>query len=361
MSEPLRPSRCPSPECTSRAPRTTSKEPAILLHSLLRTRQGTRRRFRCRHCGKTFTARNETAYHRLRSSPERFERAVHMLIEGASKAAVARTARVSPSTITRWQERAAKHSQRVFDKVARDLQVEELQADEVRGYAHHKTNRQFVFTMVETGARFWLSATVGPRTLRNTRILARDSRSRCAFGQERVLIVTDPFKYYGQEFKRAWGPTCVHVESSKIIRGGRVVRVRNTLVHGAPWHLEAARERCTASRKINTAFVERLNLFIRRSLACMQRKTNAAARTGQKLREAIELLRCYYNFVRPHGSLKYGGICRTPAEIAGLVTRRLCWRDVFMAFSPTATVPWIKDEAVRKKWREQWSCPGNNS
>jgi transposase-like protein len=361
MNQDLRPSRCPIPACPSRATGKNQPPAGIVLHSLLRTATGPRRRYRCRNCRRTFTARTGTAYHRLRSSPAHFERVVHMSIEGTSKAAAARAGHVSPSTVARWTERASFHAQRVFDKLARDLVPEELQADEVRGYAGHKEHRQFVFAMLEVGARFWLSTEVGPRTLRNTRLLARDSRARCAFGQPRVLIVTDPFKYYGQEFKRAWGPTFVHVESGKIIRGGRVIRVHNKLVCGMTWQLEAARERCTVSRKLNTAFIERLNLFIRRSLAAMQRKTNSAARTRGKLREAMDLLRCYYNFVRPHSSLKYGGICRTPGEIAGLVTRRLSWRDVFTAFGPRARVPWIKDEVVRRKWREGWACVPSNT
>ena len=361
MTQPIRPERCPKPTCPSNQSVKTRTPARIVRHSFVLTRSGKQQRYRCRNCDHTFTARSGTVYHRLRSSPVRFDRVVHMSVEGSSKAALARAEHISPSTVQRWIERAARASKRMFDVVARDLAAEELQADEVRGYVWDKDRRTFVFAVIEVGARFWLSTEVGSRTYRNTLLLARDSRNRCALGQERVLIVTDPFPFYAPAFKRSWGPTCTHVESSKIIRGGRVVRVFNKLVHGTTWHLEAARERCTVSRKINTAFIERLNLLIRRSLVCMQRKTNGAAKTREKLRELLDLLRVYYDFVRPHMSLKYGGICRTPGEIAGLVTRRLSFRDIFMAFRPMATVPWIRDARVREKWREQWACPGSNS
>ena len=43
------------------------------------------------------------------------------------------------------------------------------------------------------------------------------------------------------------------------------------------------------------------------------------------------MLRCYYNFVRPHRALKFGLEVRTPAMQAGLVSRRLSFREVFMA------------------------------
>ena len=48
-------------------------------------------------------------------------------------------------------------------------------------------------------------------------------------------------------------------------------------------------------------------------------------------RAHLELLRCYYNFVRPHGALKFGRETRTPAMQAGLATRRLTLRDIFVS------------------------------
>jgi hypothetical protein len=43
------------------------------------------------------------------------------------------------------------------------------------------------------------------------------------------------------------------------------------------------------------------------------------------------LLRCYYNFIRPHRALKFGSEIRTPAMQAGLVSKRLSFREVFVA------------------------------
>ncbi len=83
---------------------------------------------------------------------------------------------------------------------------------------------------------------------------------------------------------------------------------------------------------MNTAYIERLNLFARRGLAYLHRKTTSLARSPQKLAAAVDVLQRYYNFVRPHGSLKFGKEIRTPAQQAGLVTRRLNFRDIFMAF-----------------------------
>ena len=86
----------------------------------------------------------------------------------------------------------------------------------------------------------------------------------------------------------------------------------------------------------NTSFIERLNLTIRQSSAYLARKTLCHARSKQRLEEHLELLRCYYNFVRPHRALKFGREIRTLAMQAGLATRRLMFRDIFSA----TTVSW---------------------
>jgi hypothetical protein len=55
------------------------------------------------------------------------------------------------------------------------------------------------------------------------------------------------------------------------------------------------------------------------------------ARWKERLEDPLELLRCYYNFLRPHRALKFGLEIRTPAMQAGLASKRLSFREVFMA------------------------------
>ena len=55
------------------------------------------------------------------------------------------------------------------------------------------------------------------------------------------------------------------------------------------------------------------------------------ARGADQLRGHVELLRCYYNFIRPHRALRFGRETRTPAMQAGLVSQRLALRDIFTA------------------------------
>ncbi len=63
-----------------------------------------------------------------------------------------------------------------------------------------------------------------------------------------------------------------------------------------------------------------------------------------KLTMPLELLRCYYNFVRPHGALTFGHETRTPAMQAGLATRRLTLRDIFVSLR--RVVLWLSNVQV---------------
>ena len=94
------------------------------------------------------------------------------------------------------------------------------------------------------------------------------------------------------------------------------------------------------SSSLNTAFIERLNLTIRQASAYLCRKTPCHARNRDCLDDLLELLRSYYNFVRPHGALKFGRETRTPAMQAALVSKRLSFRDIFtaMAVLPVCSV-----------------------
>jgi hypothetical protein len=80
---------------------------------------------------------------------------------------------------------------------------------------------------------------------------------------------------------------------------------------------------------VNTAPLERLNLFLRRSRSYLDRRTSGRVRNPERLASAVEILRCSYNFIRPHARLRLGTKARTPAMLAGRLDRPLSWRNVF--------------------------------
>jgi hypothetical protein len=144
------------------------------------------------------------------------------------------------------------------------------------------------------------------------------ARRRSSCERARILFATDPIKHCGQQLEKVWGPMCLHVEVGAAIKGGRVVRIRPQITNGQPWQLEKVLAHCKDSEKPTTSYIERLNLFIRRSLSFLRRRTNSMARLHEKLDETITLLQCYYNFVLTHSALpqKSNRDMITPAEQA---------------------------------------------
>ena len=97
------------------------------------------------------------------------------------------------------------------------------------------------------------------------------------------------------------------------------------------------------SGRLNTAYIERVNLTLRHGIAALARRTWATALQFPQLLTHLEWWRAYYHLVRPHQSLRVallqprerGGKLvaqryrqRTPAMAAGRTHRRWTVREV---------------------------------
>lgn len=317
---------CPDPRC-----HRSSGSRSIIRHSRLRSKHRLQRRYLCRTCGKTFAASAGTPYHRLRSPKELFDRVVALNLEGMSKAAIARVTGKSWNTVARWLERASAHAKGFQEKRVRRVDAVEVQLDELRTTVGDKRRPSWIYTSVEVWSRLWTSVHVGRRTRRDALIHVVRVRDQVLPAHPPPLISTDGFRWYEKVIRKTFGPYCTYAQVVKRFQQGRSRRTRTRLVIGSPDDLDRAMERSEDSRRINTSYVERLNLTIRRSLACLQRRTTALLRSKRRLEEQVSLLQCYYNFVRPHGSLRFGKQKRTPAMQAGLADRRLSLRDIFLS------------------------------
>ncbi|GHO71729.1 hypothetical protein KSC_106210 [Ktedonobacter sp. SOSP1-52] len=97
------------------------------------------------------------------------------------------------------------------------------------------------------------------------------------------------------------------------------------------------------SGRLNTAFIERVNLTVRHGIAALARCTWATSQQAPQLLAHLEWWRAYYHFVRPHQSLRValeqprqrGGQLlaqryrqQTPAMAANRTNRRWTAREV---------------------------------
>ena len=135
------------------------------------------------------------------------------------------------------------------------------------------------------------------------------------------LIGADGFEFYETVVCCVFGPAVLYGQVLKTRRNDRIVKVERRELLGASWRFKEALTNSENSSTVNTSFIARLNLTIRQGSAYLSQRTLAHARSAAKLEDHLELLRCHYNFVRPHGALKFGRetqlrLCR-PASSRG--------------------------------------------
>jgi hypothetical protein len=115
------------------------------------------------------------------------------------------------------------------------------------------------------------------------------------------------------------------------------VRVTQVMRLGTQADLTVALQALGFSGRLNTAFIERVNLTVRHGIAALARRTWATAQQPPHLLAHLEWWRAYYHFVRPHVSLRVAFVepgerggkrlaqryrQRTPAMAAGRTNRR---------------------------------------
>ena len=162
----------------------------------------------------------------------------------------------------------------------------------------------------------------------NTHRLFNDTLSRVEI-RTKPLITTDGFTFYERVIRKLFGIACSYAQVIKTWRKNRVIKVERRAVIGSTRQLEKALLESEDSSQANTSFIERLNLTVRRCSAYLARRSTAHAHHQEKLNKHLDLVRCYYNFIRRHQALRFGPECRTPAMVAGLTEKVLAFRDIF--------------------------------
>jgi hypothetical protein len=124
--------------------------------------------------------------------------------------------------------------------------------------------------------------------------------------------------------RRRWQvhPALLYGQLHKRYQRRQLVRIKYQMQCGTRRTLRAALVRLGWSGKLQTAFVERVNLTVRQSVAALIRRTWATAQTAAGLERQVHWWRAYYHFVRPHLSLRQRTRGYTPAMAAGLTAHR---------------------------------------
>lgn len=94
--------------------------------------------FRCKVCGRTFSARRGTPLFGLKASEETFYDVIACLAEGNGIRATARIQGVDKDTVAEWLDTASQHVEAVSRYLMVNLHFEEAQLDEFWSFVQKK-------------------------------------------------------------------------------------------------------------------------------------------------------------------------------------------------------------------------------
>jgi len=272
-----------------------------------------------------------------------------LIAHGCPLQAIVAAFHLDERTVMDWQERAGRHAQRVHEHlVQQPRDLEHVQADEIRVKAQGKVVWLAMAIMVST--RLWLGGGVASKRDEHLILNLVQIIRSCARARP-LLICVDGFIAYvhavQQVFRsplphgkrgRPWLISWPDIHIGQVVKryqGKRVVDVSRRMARGCLETALALLESSHGGTKLNTAFIERLNVMLRfaqyrlfRSrLAVLLRRSRALIRNPQTLEPLMFLMGCVYNFCTVHKSLRlklwvvshgFRWVQPTPALAAGL-------------------------------------------
>jgi hypothetical protein len=147
-------------------------------------------------------------------------------------------------------------------------------------------------------------------------------------------------------------PQVLYAQVVKTVRRRRLVGVKHRVVFGT---LEAIKQVLSVwGWKINTAFVERLNLDIRQRVAAVGRRVKTLGQGEDGLHHQLVVFQAYHNFVLPHASLRQPLLVPEPTNGTGSAKK---WRPWTPAMAAGLTDHVWTLRAVRRSRVPPWPQP----
>ncbi len=275
-------------------------------------------RLKCQACGKVFTSRVNTPLYYLKTAPKAVEMVLWFLAEGVDVSVLVSYTGHANATIVRWLERMGTHSRGWRNLLFRQLVVLLVQMDELYTRIRQTARDCWVWLALDPISKAILSLHIGSRSKDGAFALVHDVKLRLA-PDSIPAFTTDGLRSYFYALTAHFGAwhrppraRINHWKPSSALHYGQLVKrkvrgrgtlTRTRMVWGERAVLFARLRRVGLHPRIQTAFVERLNLTIRQSVASLSRRTWSYAQTERALWLHCEWFRLYYHFVRPHESL----------------------------------------------------------
>ena len=243
--------------------------------------------------------------------------------EGCSIRAISRITGIHQDTICRLGVRVGQGCAALLDAKMRDLSCRYLQLDEIWGFIGKKEKHLSIgddptmgdvwtFCAIDSETKIVPAFKVGKRDHKTANAFLADIASRL---NTRPQISTDGLRAYTEAVENAFG---MDVDYGMIIKSYGVDKGEHHQErrYSAP-EVTSMQKMVIAGYPqpdlISTSHIERLNGTTRLHMRRLTRLTYAFSKKLENFEAAVALHFAYYNFVRPHGSLKM-----TPAMMAGI-------------------------------------------
>jgi len=326
------------------------------------------RQFHCLDCKGYFPEHHGTIFHGKQAAVELIVQVLACLAEGLGIRATARVFAVDANTVLHWLVEAAEQLQAFSAYFLCDVHVRQLQLDELyavlrdvktgalnedEAIEHLERSPSWVWTAMDPDSKLLLVIDVGTRTLamaqRVVHQVVQVLAPHCI-----PLCLTDGLKEYGTALLTHFGswrqparrrdkgplpkprwmpvPALLYAQVVKSYRRRRIVGVTYRVVFGTMERVQQGLSAC--GRKLNTAFVERLNLDIRQRVAAVGRRVNTLCQGEDGLRQQLVVYHAYYNFCLPHASLRQPLLVPEPTNGSGSAKR---WRPCTPAIAAGLT------------------------
>ena len=256
----------------------------VVKHGLKKLKKGTFQRFRCDGCGKHFT--HNLGFEKKRATPEQITMAVDLLFSGLSSRKTAKSVRmtgtnVSHVTVQNWAREYAELMDRFMDKLTPRV-GEQWRTDEI--FLMIMGNRRYLFAMLDTDTRYWLSKMVAEHK-GNDDVEPLFRKAREVAGKVPERLISDGAANFGHAHKKQYAPkNFLHKDSEHVRHIHMAGDMNNNQMESFNGNTVRLREEATRGLK----------------------REDSAILTG---------LRLYHNHVRPHQGLPGK---TTPGEAAGI-------------------------------------------
>ena len=304
-----------------------------------RNRNGIVQRYRCLHCGKTFS--NTQPLDGLRVDFDKACQVVNLLCEGMGIRVAGRLTGLHRDTVLSILEMAGAKCAAFLDTHVRNVKASQVQIDELFTYVYSKPQNTarddqergdfFAFLSVERDSKLIINSRVGKRNQENTVAFLQDLKVRVP---EHFQLTSDCYSgYVGKgdrgNVKWVFGTQQITYATKMKVWGKRLDAASVRQYYNPLIVVGIKRQQRIGQQDLSKSTIchaERTNLSVRTFTRRFTRCTIGYSKKLANLRHAVAMFICHFNFCRKHSA--HG---QTPAHAAGLTDRTWTIAEILKA------------------------------